>query len=452
MNRCRAVALVLPCALACASNQSPEAHAPPATPDAAAAASTPTLTDAERAAIHGLSPLGPPPADPTNRYADDPRAATLGQRLFFDVSYSGPLALGDDGTNGGLGTMGQAGRISCRSCHLGDALDDRRSRPGTVSLGADYLGRNAPPLVNASHYRWVNWAGRFSAQWELPLAVAENAKNMNSDRLRVVHVLARKYRADYEAVFGPLDSTIEADPARFPASGKPKAMGAADGPWELMTDADRALVNRAFVNFGKALEAYLRLLVDGGSRFDAFVAGKADALSASELDGLRLFVGKAGCVSCHGGPQLSDQQFHDIGIRQQGPQVPAMDLGRFADVPPLLASAFNSAGAFSDDAGTGRLAGLTNPPPETAKGQFRTPSLRNVAVTAPYMHAGQLASLPEVIDYYDRGGDEPAAGTKDPLMKPLGLTVNEKAALVAFLQTLTGTPVAPVLLQDTSAP
>jgi cytochrome c peroxidase len=410
------------------------------------------LSDSERAAIAALSPLGPLPADPTNRYADDPRAAALGQRLFFDATYSGPLAVGDDGSNGGLGTMGQAGRISCRSCHLGETMDDRRSLPGTVSLGADYLGRNAPTLLNASHYRWVNWAGRFSAQWELPLAVVENAKNMNSDRLRVVHAVARKYRADYEAIFGALDPAIEGDPARFPASGKPKAMGAADGPWELMTEADRGLVNRAFVNFGKAIEAYLRKLVDGPSRFDAFAAGRADALTPGELEGLRLFIGKAGCVSCHGGPHFSDQHFHNIGIRQEGARVPAMDLGRFADVPPLLASPFNSTGAFSDDTGTGRLAGLSNPAPESAKGQFRTPSLRNVGVTAPYMHAGQLPTLEAVVDYYDRGGGEPAVGTKDTAMKALGLTAGEKADLVSFLKALTGAPVAPGLVQDTSAP
>jgi cytochrome c peroxidase len=129
-----------------------------------------------------------------------------------------------------------------------------------------------------------------------------------------------------------------------------------------------------------------------------------------------------------------------------------MDLGRFADIPPLLASPFNSAGAFSDDPGAGRLAGLTATVPDSAKGQFRTPSLRNVAVTAPYMHAGQLQTLEQVVDYYDGGGQLPTAGSKDPLMKPLGLSPQEKAALVSFLKTLTGAPIAAALLQDTSAP
>ena len=227
------------------------------------AESTVALSADEMAVVATLSPLPAPPANSTNRYADNPAAAALGQRLFFDKSYSGPLAVGDDGNNGGLGAIGQGGRISCADCHSGPGLDDRRSRPDNVSLGADHLTRNSLPLINSSHYRWVNWAGRFSAQWELPLAVAENARNMNSDRLRVVHMLWGKYRADYEAVFGPLDPAIGTDAARFPAAGKPKATGAADGAWEMMSAEDRTAINRAFANYGKALEAYMRRLVAG---------------------------------------------------------------------------------------------------------------------------------------------------------------------------------------------
>jgi cytochrome c peroxidase len=408
------------------------------------------LTDEERRIAETLSPLPAPPPDTTNRWADDPRAALLGQRLFFEPGYSGRLAVGDDGNNGGLGAMGEAGRVSCQSCHRGDGLDDRRSRPGNVSLGADYLGRNAPTLLDSSQYRWVNWAGRFSAQWELPLAVAENPKNMNSDRLRVAHVLYDKYRADYEAIFGPMDPGL-ADPARFPPTGKPKAATAPDGAWEGMAEADRQLVNRTFVNFGKVLEAYVRRLSSGRSRFDDYVAGHEWTLSADEVEGLRLFIGKAGCVKCHAGPHLSDDQFHDIGVAQAGAHAPASDLGRFTDVAALMASPFNSAGAFSDDPHAGRLDGLAATPSPELQGQFRTPSLRNVATTAPYMHAGQLATLEEVVDFYDRGGDAPAAGTKDPMIRPLELSPPEKAQLVAFLRTLTASLSTPALLEDTSA-
>jgi cytochrome c peroxidase len=417
------------------------------------AAFDPALTDGELARARTLSPLPDVPPNPTNRYADDPKAAGLGQMLFFDKSYSGPLAVGDDGKNGALGAAGQSGRISCQSCHIGASQDDQRSRPNNVSLGADYLGRNALTLVNASHYRWTNWGGRFSAQWELPLAVAENGRNMNSDRLKITHTIFRKYRAEYEAVFGPLDPAIGADPARFPPSAKPKAGAAApDGAWEAMAAADRDKIDRVFVNYGKALEAYMRKLTSRDAPFDRYVAGDANAIGCVEKRGFKVFAGKAGCVRCHGGPHFTDNLFHNIGVPQRGERVPAMDLGRFGDVPGLVASPFNTDGPHSDDRGTGRLSGLTAMPPEEMRGQFRTASLRNVALTAPYMHAGQLATLEDVVEYYDRGGEAPSAGTKSALMTPLGLTAAEKADLVAFLKTLTGKPLPPALLEDTSRP
>jgi cytochrome c peroxidase len=434
-----------------AGERSPDAGAAPETGAAACTPASDPFSAAELAVIRSLSPLpAAPPPDPTNRYADDPAASRLGQKLFFDKTYSGPLAVGDDGSNGGAGAMGETGRLSCASCHVGQSQDDRRSRPGSVSLGADYLTRNSPTLVNASYYSWTNWAGRFSAQWELPPAVAENARNMNSGRLKIAHLVFDHYRADYEAVFGGLEPAIGADPARFPPAGKPKAAGAADGPWELMAAADRAVVDRILVNYGKAIAAYLRRLVSADSRFDRYVAGTDSALDCSEKRGLRLFVGKAGCVTCHQGPTLSDGRFHALAVPQLGDHVPAVDNGRFADIPALLASPFNSAGSYSDDpaAGAARLQGLTAVPSDETKGQFRTASLRQVALTPPYMHNGALPTLADVIDYYDRGGSPAGAGNKDPALEVLGLGATEKADLGAFLATLTGQPLPAALIAE----
>jgi cytochrome c peroxidase len=413
------------------------------------------LTAAEMTSARKLTPLpAAPPADTTNRFADNAAAATLGQRLFFERGFSGALAVASDGINGSLGAAGDTGKVACASCHMGAALDDRRSNPNNVSLGVNYLTRNAPALVNASFYTWTNWAGRFSAQWELPMAVVENAKNMGGDRLRVAHTIFSKYRADYEAVVGSaLPDALGSDTTRFPPSGKPMAAGGTPGPWETMTATDQATVNALFVNFGKILEAYLRKLVSGDSRFDRYMAGDMGALTASEVDGLKVFVGKGQCDSCHGGPAFTDNKFHNLGLPQVGPNVPATDLGRFTDITGLLTSAFNTGSAASDDTTTGRLAGLTNPPPDDTKGQFRTPSLRNVSATGPYMHAGQLDTLEAVVSYYDTiGGSVPAAGTLDPLLANLGLTSQEKADLVAFLGALASAPLAPSLTGDTSAP
>jgi cytochrome c peroxidase len=398
------------------------------------------------------SPLPAVPPDPTNAYADDAQAAVLGQRLYMDRSYSGALNVGTDGGNGGLGDAGVRGLVSCFSCHASAAGDDNRTVPNNVSLGTGYGTRNALPVVNSSFYAWTNWGGRFDTQWSLPLAVAENPNIMKSTRLEVAHLIFDKYRADYDAIFTPtLDPALApdaGDASRFPAAGKPKAAAAdPDGPWELMAAGDRTIVNRIYANYGKAIAAYLRKLVSRNAPFDRFIAGNDAAISDSAKRGLKVFLGKGDCRDCHSGPNFADDQFHALGVPQTGVRVPATDLGRYADVPPLLASPFNSAGAFSDQPDAGKLTGLTQQASQL--GAFRTKSLRGLSASGPYMHAGQQATLEEVIDFYDVGGGTvPDGGTKT--LQALNLTAAEKADLAAFLRTLDGEAVPAALLDDTS--
>jgi cytochrome c peroxidase len=172
-------------------------------------------------------------------------------------------------------------------------------------------------------------------------------------------------------------------------------------------------------------------------------------MSADAKRGLKVFLGKGECVECHSGPMFADNEFHNIGLAQAGPNVPASDFGRYQDVPGLLASPFNTSTVYSDDVTTGKLTTLAQA--ESQRGQFRTKSLRGLAGAAPYMHSGQLATLEAVVDYYATGGNSPAdAGAKDARIKPLGLTPGEAADLVAFLKTLDGEPVPAPLLVDTS--
>jgi cytochrome c peroxidase len=414
------------------------------------------ISAAEWALLEALSPLPALPADTTNAYADRADAAEFGQKLFFDPSFAGPLVALEGAAVNDLGAAGESEKVACSSCHLSPVMSDDRSpradgsRPANVSLGTNFHTRNAPALVNSSFYAWTNWGGRFSAQWELPMPVTESALIMNSSRLRVAHVIFEKYKADYEAVFGeaygPLEPALGTDLARFPATGKPKANDAAvDGVWEGMADGDRTIVNRIFVNYGKALAAYTRKLVSRNAPFDRFVSQKDNAISASAQRGSKLFVGKAGCVQCHGGPHLSDGGFHNLGVPQTGDHVPATDDGRFNNAPQLLTAAFSAASTtWSDDpaAGAARQAGITNPMPDVTKAAFRTPSLRGVADSAPYMHSGQLATLADVVAFYNDGGGAAAAGsTKSPAVVPLNLSANERLDLIAFLQTLGGDPV-----------
>jgi cytochrome c peroxidase len=407
-------------------------------------------SEVEQALLERLGPLpAAVPPDPTNTYADNAAAATLGQRFFFDKAFSGTLGIDSD-----LGMIGQVGRVSCASCHLGESMEDHRSMPPDVSRAAGVHTRNAPGLVNSSFYVWTNWAGRFSAQWELPLPVSENPVIMNGTRLAIAHRIAAAYKAEYEAVFGgTLDAELGTTTStRFPPTGKPNA--ASPGAWEAMAQADRDIVMRVFVNFGKALQAYNRLLVSRNSPFDRWMAGDCEAISESAKRGAQLFVGKARCSTCHANSHFSDDLFHNLGVAERVPATP--DQGRFNDAASLIgASAINSSHTtWSDDPATGaaRLAGLTNPMPQSTRGAFRTPNLRGVAETAPYMQSGQIATLEEVVDFYNSGGGTPAAGmTRDPLIVPLGLTNEEGTDLVAFLRALTGDPVRAALLMDTSA-
>jgi cytochrome c peroxidase len=402
------------------------------------------LTPAETARARTLSPLPDLPPDSTNAYADDPRAATLGQRLFFDSSYSGSGQL--------LLPRGMA----CATCHRGLGLADRVQSPG-MDTGGGYGGggasvgkvRNALGLINASYNRWVNWGGRFSAQWELPLAVAENQGIMNSDRLRIARMIFARYRVEYEAVFGPLDPGLGDSSWRFPPSARPNpAAPDVAAAWDRMTAGDQLVANRIFVNYGKSIQAYLRTLVSRRSRFDAFVAGDAMALSDREIAGLKLFLGKARCITCHQGPNFTDDDFHNLGVPTPG----APDMGRYDDIPPLLSSPFNVDGEFSDDRASGRLARLYLPPAESTRGQFRTPTLRNLVFTAPYMHTGQLGNLADVIDLHGRAANGPAIGVRDGELAAIDLTADEKTALVDFLGTLASAPLPGAVLMDTSHP
>jgi len=155
------------------------------------------------------------------------------------------------------------------------------------------------------------------------------------------------------------------------------------------------------VTLTQALATFQRTIRSGGNRVDAFNAGSLAALTAPEKRGKELFEGKAGCVSCHSGPLFSDQSFRHNGIA-----IAAADSGR---------------------------ARITLDPNDF--GRFRVQSLRNIELTAPYMHDGRFGTLAEVVDHYDRGGT--GSRGQDPLIKPLNLSASEKEDLLAFLHALT---------------
>jgi cytochrome c peroxidase len=340
--------------------------------------------------------------------------------------------------------------VACTTCHDPNAYFSDARPTGGMSHGVAYTTRNSPSLVNVAYYDWFNWGGRADSLAAQGGGTLETSTNGGSTRLFVAHVMFAKYRQDYEAVFGPLDPALDpaaADAARFPPSGRPKAAADdPDGPWELMTDADRQAVNLIMANVGKAFEAYERNLISGSSPFSRYIQDpESDDFSPAARRGLALFIGKAACNECHTGPVLSDNRFHNDAVEQAvGEHTPAVDEGRYEDIPALLRSQFNSAGRYSanPEGGAAKLAAL-DPEDESTKGQFRTKSLLNVAETGPYFHNGSASTLAEAVQHYNQGGAEPGSysGVVDRKIRALRLSDAEVNDLVAFLQSLTGEPV-----------
>lgn len=405
------------------------------------------FTPEEWAKIQELSPLPDPPDDPTNRFQHDPAAAVLGQKLFHDPRYAGPLIIGDDGTNGGLGQVGETGKVACASCHIGPWLIDLRSNPGNASLGASWIGRNSASMINTIYYfPWIENDGLLDSVWSEAMVDVEFDPGFNSSRLTLAHFMFDHYRAEYDAIFDPdLDPALDPahpDAARFPASARPGSP-----EWLVMNPADQDHATEIYVNFGKALHAYLTLLVSKDAPFDRYVAGDTAAISTAAKRGLKLFVGKAGCVECHATPHFSDDDFHNNGLKIEGPNINPMETGRAARVDFLLGHEFNSKSKWSDDPSDDRLDGLA--PSDDLIGLWRTKGLRQIAETPPYMHSGQFQTLEEVVDFYNDGGSADGfQGVKDDLMQPLNLSDAEKSDLVEFLKTLTGEVVADELLRD----
>ncbi len=409
------------------------------------------FTAEEWAALQMLSPLPPAPDDPYNKYADDPAAAELGHQLFFDSRYSG--ALGPDNECVGCGAVGVPGdsqKMGCYQCHMPPSFADRRSNPSNTSLGVSWTERNAPSLINVVHYEWLGWAGKQDSLFTQAAGSPESSTNSKGTRLGYAHLLFDHYRDEYDAIFDdPLPAELDPahpDAARFPPSGKPKSKATdPDGPWEGMTPEDQDTVNRIMANQGKAVAAYERLLVSGEAPFDRYIAGDTAAISESAKRGARLFVGKAGCVACHSGPTFTDNDFHNNGAPQIGDHVLDVDEGRYEDVAKLLSNTFNTAGPYSDDRTTGKLDGVAQDPAD--RGKFRTKQLRSVAESAPYYHTGALATLRDVVEFYNLGGGESGyVGDKDPKIVPLNLSTAEIDDLVAFLESLTGEGPPPELL------
>ncbi|MGH0037867.1 MAG: cytochrome c peroxidase [Myxococcota bacterium] len=343
----------------------------------------------------GLPPLPVPADNPLTK-----EKVALGRKLFFDRRLSAN------------------GTLSCAMCHVPEHGFTHNETATAVGIEGRTVRRNAPTLLDVGFVSQLFVDGReprLERQIWGPL-LADNEMGNES----VGDVLARLASlADYEGLFE----------SAFPGRGR-----------------DEETV-------GMALASYQRTLVTGGSAFDRWrYAGDEQALGESARRGFALFSGRAGCSGCHRiGPDaalFSDDAFHNTGVgwvASQGSADPteriAVGPGRWLRVDRAIVAAV----AEPAPRDLGRYE-VTGDPAD--RWRYRTPSLRNVALTAPYMHDGSLASLSEVVRFYDRGGV--ANPGLDPRVRPLGLSESERRDLVAFLESLTGGDVA-VLVSDALA-
>lgn len=359
-------------------------------------------TAEERATLQSLSlsSLAPLPADPSNKYADVPAAARLGARLFFDTLLSGN------------------GRVSCATCH----------RPGLgfqdgipLGKGVGTAGRRTMPIAGTAYSAWQFWDGRADSQWAQALGPLESPVEHGGTRVQYAHAMRDRYRQEYRSVFGA-EPNVQGD------------------------------IGRVYANIGKAIAAFERKVVFAPARFDRFVATELagrphtseSAFSADERAGLRLFIGKANCSTCHNGALLTDDHFHNTGVPQSRDGA-ANDSGRASGVRAATTNEFNCLGRYSDakpeECAELRFAVTEG---EELVRAFKTPSLRNAVGRAPFMHGGQFATIAEVLAHYDRAPRAPAGHSE---LKRLRLSTSELKQIEAFLGTLVS-PVAFPRVED----
>lgn len=360
-----------------------------------------------------LTALDPVPADPTNRVADDPRAARLGERLFFDTRLSSD------------------GKVACGTCHQ----PDRDFQDGTaLGRGVGVTAKRTMPVAATSRSPFLFWDGRKDSLWAQALGPLESAVEHGGTRGQYAHVIAQGYRADYEGLFGPLP-----DLSGVPASAGPAGNSQEVSAWKSLRQEQRDNVTGVFVNVGKAIAAYERRIEFGPARFDRYVDAITNRnpaegiLTNDEIAGLKLFMGKANCTQCHNGPLLTNYEFHNTGVPPRA-ELP-IDDGRLTGAASVLKDEFNCRSRWSDNrTGCAELDYLVTDD-HVLERAYKVPSLRNVAERAPYMNAGQFATLKQVLDHYNRAPAAPKGHTE---LKSLRLKTEELRQLEAFLRTLTG--------------
>ena len=338
---------------------------------------------------HGPWPPRTAP-DPSNRVSGKREAIAFGEKLFFEPRLSG------------------TGSVLCATCHVPfRAFQDGRPR----AFGLQEVDRNTPTVINTRFYRWYGWDGGHDSLWAQSVRPLLDPREMSASAAHVGGVVRKLFSKDYQAAF-----------AR-PVPGDDEAV---------------------LVDVGKALAAFQETLVSGRTPFDEFrdglETGKPNTYPEAAKRGLKIFVGKGNCSVCHVGPHFTNGEFADIGVKffvAPG----RVDGGRHAGIRKLKENPLNLLGRYNDDPKRSTAVGTRHVELQHRNfGEFRVPGLRNVALTAPYMHNGSLATLRDVVKHYSELNEERLHADGERILRPLNLTESEIDDLVKFLETLSPQP------------
>lgn len=349
------------------------------------------FTDGEKSLLKSFTPWPMTvPADPGNEYSGVKWAEALGAQLFHDP------------------VLSENKSISCASCHVRSlGLSDGKALP---QAGVAPHVRNTQGLLNVGYQRWFGWDGGADSLWSASLRPMLSDIEMASS----IESLAPKLRATSYLVESLSHNNIDV----------------ADLP-------DETLV----VTVAKFIGAYMRTLVSGETSFDVYISAmlngkESDHYPAAAKRGMKIFFGEGNCFVCHFGANFSNGEFHDIG-RPFFTGVGQVDPGRFTGIQRVINDRYNLAGDFNGTNIDAELLKTTTVKSGQSNfGQWRTPSLRNLLLTGPYMHDGTLTTLRDVVDYYAEIDPDRLHTKGEAILKPFQWSERERDDLVVFLRTL----------------
>ena len=359
------------------------------------------------------------------------------------------------------------------------------------AIGLKEVQFNTPTIINAFASRWFFWDGRATSLQSQVLQTIASRDEHAMDRGYIAQVILKKYKQEYEGIFGPISSAIATEkPRGIPIIQSPtlhskvsrysflsldgrlffdwvvevakvrsedpiglllSKMGPKTSETEITlhrnyyswNDTLRREVDNIFLNFGASIAAFQSQIVANNAPFDRFIKAWTNhnkpqeafngEFGAVEFEGFQVFVGKGNCISCHHGPTLSDQEFHNIGL----PQIDRhLTIGRAIGILKAQNYPFNCLQS-GDDRDTCEELPYIDSNNLDLVGATKTPTLRNIAETAPYFHDGRAQTLENVILHYAQMPERVAIGHQEETLKNIALTKKERENLVQFLKSLT---------------